>query len=146
MAVRIKVRIKPLKGKGTEIIETSALANTGYESAAPQAVVPAKLARKLGFLPKPPKEARKETIVSAIGTAKLQLIPDALGVSVVTKDREVGPVTASVIISAKENEVLLSDKLLDELRVSLVRPGVGFWRFTDDSHDLVRESTLPEEW
>lgn len=146
MAVRIKVGLKPLKGNSTEIMETSALANTGYESAAPQVVVPAKLARRLGFLPKLPKAARKETIVTAIGTAKLQFIPDALEVSAVTSDRQVGPVRTSVIISAKEKEVLLSDVLIDELKLSLVRPGAGLWRFSDDKHDLVRESTAPEEW
>lgn len=84
MPVRIKIRLKPLKGKSSELVETSAIANAGYESVAPQILALSRLARRLAFLPKPPKEARKETFVGAVGTARMHLIPDALGVTAVT--------------------------------------------------------------
>lgn len=146
MVVRVKVRVRPLKGKSSGTIETSALANAGYESIAPEVVIPARLARRLGFLPKLPKDARKETYVSVMGTATMQFIPDALKVTVSTSDREAGPVTGGVLISKEEREVLLSDRMIEELKLLLYRPGAGLWKFTDDKPEVMRESTQAQEW
>lgn len=146
MPVRVRVRLKPLKGKSTQIVETSALANSGFASIGPEMVIPARLARQLGFLPRLPEEARRETYVSVAGTTRMQFIPDALEVTVSTSDKQIGPARVGAIISGSESEVLLSDKLMDELRIQILRAGAGLWRFSDDNPETIRESAAAQEW
>jgi len=146
VVVRVRVKLKPLKGKSKKAIETSALANSGFASIVPEAVIPAKLARQLGFLPKLPEGARTETYVSVAGTTRMQYIPNALEITVSTTDREAGPVIVGATISRNESEVLLSDKLMDELKIQILRPGAGLWRFSDDKPEVIRETTQAQEW
>jgi len=68
---------------------------------------------------------------------------DSLEVWVVASDREVGPRQADAIISPIEEEVLISDKLAEELGLVLLAIGSGKWRFADDPPDKVRYSEKP---
>lgn len=56
------------------------------------------------------------------------------------KDKQSAEVDCTVVISEHEEEVLLSDKLLDALGVTLIKPGAGLWRFQDDSPRKLRKS------
>jgi hypothetical protein len=48
---------------------------------------------------------------------------------VVTSDREVDPKLSDAMISLIEEEVLISDKLAEELGLVLLAIGSGKWRF-----------------
>jgi hypothetical protein len=47
-------------------------------------------------------------------------------------------VIADAVISHTEVEVLISDKLADELMIVIERPGEGIWRFRDEN--ILRKS------
>jgi len=53
-------------------------------------------------------------------------------------------VIANAVISHTEVEVLISDKLADELMIVIERPGEGIWRFRDEN--ILRKSEKPEIW
>lgn len=143
MVVRVRVR---LKGRECESVETSSIANSGYESSEPEAVIPESLARRLGLFPRLPAGTRIEEYRSIAGVARIYYIPDAIEISIITVDRVEGPVVAGAAISDKEDEVLLGDRLLDALKVALERSGEGLWRFVDEPPSGVRGSERPEKW
>ena len=64
----------------------------------------------------------------------------------ITDDREVGPKLVDVLISPIEEEVLVNDKLTEELGIILLATGSGKWRFVDDPADKVRHSEKPQYW
>ena len=47
---------------------------------------------------------------------------------------------AGAAISDKEDEVLLSDKLIGALNIALERPGEGLWRFADEPTSKTRKT------
>ena len=51
----------------------------------------------------------------------------SLMVEVITEDKTVGPIVATAVITPGEDEVILSDRALDELKISIIRPGEGLW-------------------
>jgi|UniRef100_A0A7J3X6R3 hypothetical protein len=143
MAVRIRLRLRSrISG---EVAEVSALVNTGFETETPQLLIPVRLARLLSLYPPPPTSSVVE-IGTAGGPSRVFLVRDAVDVWAVTEDREVGPKLADVLVSPIEEEVLVNDKLTEELGVVLLAPGSGRWRFADDPADRVRGSEKPQYW
>jgi hypothetical protein len=53
-------------------------------------------------------------------------------------------VVSDVVISHVEVEVLISDKLTEELMIAIERPSEGIWRFRDEM--VERKSEKPEIW
>jgi hypothetical protein len=53
------------------------------------------------------------------------IVRDALEVWVVAGDRSVGPRVADALISGVEEEVLINDKLVEELGIVIVATGSG---------------------
>jgi hypothetical protein len=51
-----------------------------------------------------------------------------------------------MIISSGEDEVIISDKLIESLKIALERPATGLWRFYDEPLLNVRSSVKPERW
>ena len=75
MAVRVKLRIRSrLSGRA---VETSALVNMGFETEAPQLLIPLPLARQLGLYP-PPPDAPLVEFGTAGGPVRNYVIRDAL--------------------------------------------------------------------
>ncbi len=142
MAVRVKLKIKSRSGK--EIV-SSALVNTGFETEKPQLLIPIEVARDLGLWP-PPQSATIVELGTAGGPVKNYLILDELEASVVTSDREVGPVTCDAVISHIESEILINDKLTETLNIVILKAGEGIWRFIDDSPEAKRRSLEPKYW
>ncbi len=142
MAVRVKLKIKSKSGKE---VFSSALVNSGFETEKPQLLIPIQLAKSINIWPPPPSAILTE-LGTAGGPIRNYLIPDELEVSVITNDREVGPVVCDAIISHIEEEVLINDKLSDELNIMILKLGVGLWKFLDDPLELKRESELPKYW
>jgi len=143
VALRVKLRIKARRSDKT--IETSALANSGFETEKPQLLIPLGLARELDLWPPPPDSELIE-LGTAGGPVKNYLIRDALEVSVVAKDRIVGPVICDALISHLEHEVLINDKLGEELKIVILAMGSGKWRFADDHPSIIRETERPQYW
>lgn len=137
MPVRVKLRIE---SKTRETVEVPALINTGYTTEEAEVLVPLSVAETLNLKSETYKESRLEDYSTVSGRVRLTYIPAAVDVSVLTEDRRVGPVPAHVTISAAESEVLINDKLADELKISIIRAGVGEWRFIDDDPEKVRRS------
>ena len=135
MVVRLRLKIK---GPKQEAIETSGIANAGYESRVPEAAVPSKLARKLGLKPKM-KGSRRERYRAASGTFSVTRYPRSLEVEVLTEDRSVKCIADAIVIKGLD-EVLLSDQSLSRLGIVILDAARGLWRFADDSLDRVRES------
>lgn len=130
MAVRVRVALGAKKGKEVKV---PALLNAGYEVEEPELTVPEETARKLGLFPKLPKGSRVVDYLT-VGRGKVRgyLIPKALQVRVLTKDRIKGPVSSNVAVVPGEEEVILSDKLIDALEIVIEKAGEGLWRFGDE--------------
>jgi len=77
---------------------------------------------------------------------KTFVIRNSVKICVVTEDRESQIVKATAVITPGEDEVVISDKLIDSLGLVLIRPGEGLWRFIDDNNEIVRESLPAEKW
>ena len=100
----------------------------------------------MSLFPELPSGAKIEEYRSIGGVTRIYYVPDAIEISIITSDRVEGPVVAGVAISDKEDEVLLSDKLIDALSIALERPGRGLWRFIDESPSSTRTSEKPQKW
>jgi hypothetical protein len=136
------VRIK--LSKNSKEIETNALANSGYESETPQILVPIKLAEELGFWP-PTINLEESVFESAGGPLRVWIASKSIKVKVVA-DIETTWVEADLVISPLADEVLLSDKMISELKIALEDPGRGYWRFTWEPKEKIRKSEPPKYW
>jgi len=135
----VKVRVRC----GERELTTVALLNTGFESDEPEILLPLRAAERLGLWP-PPAGARTETYVSASGYMRVVRVPRAGTVAVLAEDRCSEEVPADFIISELTDEVLLNDRLIGRLRIVILDPGEGLWRFRDE--DAVRGSERAERW
>ncbi|MCR6623923.1 MAG: retropepsin-like domain-containing protein [archaeon YNP-LCB-024-027] len=138
MGVRVRVRIK----YGGSLLETVALVNTGFETPNPQILLPVKAAEKLGIWPNLPRDASIEIYDTAGGPTRVYRVRNAVTVEVA--GREGRSVVADVVISHLEVEVLISDKLTEELMIAIEKPSEGIWRFRDEM--VERKSEKPEIW
>ena len=136
MAVRLRLMLKT----GSSKASLTALANSGYEAEEPEILVPVSQARRLGLWPKLPDNVEVEHYSTAGGIVKMYKIPNYGKAMVEEKDRHSAEINCTLVISEHEEEVLLSDKLLDALKIALVKPGAGLWRFQDDPPTKLRKS------
>ncbi|MCR6692034.1 MAG: hypothetical protein MRT15_06570 [archaeon YNP-LCB-003-016] len=67
---------------------------------------------------------------------------NAVTVEVIGRERR--GVVSDVVISHVEVEVLISDKLTEELMIAIEKPSEGIWRFRDEI--VERKSERPEIW
>jgi hypothetical protein len=137
MAVRIKLRLRYCD----KVLETSALVNTGFETPNPQILLPIKVAERLSLWPELPKDTLVEIYDTAGGPVRVYRVRNAVNVEIPEKGISV---ITDAVISHTEVEVLISDKLADELMIVIERPGEGIWRFRDEN--ILRKSEKPEIW
>jgi len=137
MAVRIKLRLRYCD----KVLETSALVNTGFETPNPQILLPVKVAERLSLWPELPRDTLVEIYDTAGGPVRVYRVRNAVNVEIPEKGISV---IADAVISHTEVEVLISDKLADELMIVIERPGEGIWRFRDEN--ILRKSEKPEIW
>jgi len=64
----------------------------------------------------------------------------------VVRDRETDLIEAAPIMSDKESEVLISDKLASRLKISIDDSAEGTWRFRDEPSTKKRTSEQPRHW
>jgi len=140
VAVRVRLKLR----RGDRVLETPALANTGYEAETPQILVPKLVAEILGYWP-PPVEA--ETVFeTAGGPLRVWVIPRACSARVVAEGAESPEVVVDLVISPTAGEVLLSDKAISELQIAIEDAGRGLWRFRWEPREVLRSSVPPKIW
>lgn len=141
MVVRVRIRID----RNGRVVETSALANSGYEAETPQLLIPIRLAEVLGLWP-PTKDLEESVYETAGGPLRVWIAPRACRVRIVTEDIESPEIEVDVVISPIADEVLLSDKLISKLQIALEDVGEGLWRFRWEPRDKLRRSVPPKLW
>ena len=138
MVVRVRIEIK----RGDRVIETAAVANSGYEAEVPELHLPLALARQLGTS----LHALSGESYRVVGGSTHAYVLGEVLVRVVAEDRYSDWVKARAVSVPGEHEVLLSDKLLDVLNIEIARAGLGYWRFNDEGPGRLRRSVEAQFW
>ncbi|MEM0481923.1 MAG: hypothetical protein QXM16_03420 [Nitrososphaerota archaeon] len=138
--MRVKLRVKA----GEKTLETIALANSGYEAETPQLLVPIGFARELGYWP--PTPGAETEFETAGGPLKVWVVPGGCNVQATAEDAESPLVEADLVISPLADEILLSDKLIGKLQLSLEDVGEGLWRFRWEPKEKLRKTLPPKYW
>lgn len=141
MTIRVGVRLRSASGAE---LRTFAIVNTAFESDVPELIIPERAAEELGLYPKLPAGTEVWDFKVVGGTAKGYRIGGAVKVWAETEDKKTGPCDVVVSIIPREDEILLSDKLIDALEIEPVRPGEGLWRFRGETE--LRKSAPPKKW
>lgn len=143
MAVRVRLRIESVDHN---VLEATALINTGFETERPQLLLPVRAAEELDLWPNLPPEARVEIYDTAGGPMRVYLLPQKAKPTVLTEDRESREVLSDIVISHTEVEILIGDKLAGKMQIVIQDPGEGIWRFKDDPPDKKRGSQTAKRW
>lgn len=128
--MRVEVRY------GDRLIETAAVASSGYEAGVPELHLPLALARRLGI----PLHALPGESYRVVGGSTHAYVLGVVLVRAVTEDRCSEWVKARAVTVPGEHEVLLSDKLLEALGIEVARAGLGYWRFSSEGSERLRRS------
>ncbi len=136
MGIRIPIEVR----KGDVIVKTVALANSGYESEEPEALIPLALAKRLTFSLEGLRSERYRVVGSEVSTYVLGYVDVRLAV----EERRSDWVRARAVSVPGEFEVILSDMLIESLGVELVKPKSGLWRISGE--ETLRRSYEPEYW
>ena len=143
MGVRVRVLLRALIGPSAgSSVETTALANTGYETEEPEVLLPRPLAEHLGIPMRAP-EARRAYYETPLGLFSISFVERAVEVELLGLGARA---VAHAIISEHEREVLLSDKTIGALGIIILEPGEGLWRHKSDEPSKARPSARPEFW
>jgi len=140
VVVRVRLELR----RGDRVLETPALANSGYEAETPQILVPRAVAEILGLWPPPPGAGT--VFETAGGPLHVWVVPRACSARVVAEGAESPEVVADIVISPIADEVLLSDKAISELQIALEDVGRGLWRFRWEPKEVLRRSEPPKIW
>lgn len=149
MAVRVQIHATPISESGealSEPVAFIAVVNTGYETETPELIVPIPLAQRLGYWPPPVERAEWTTYRSVSGDFQLCRLPRAISSRIPAEDRETPQHQCDIATGTAERRVLISDRLASLLKVDLVDPGEGKWRFRDDPPDRLRDSEPRQLW
>lgn len=140
MGCRVRVRIR----HRDRVVETSALVNSGFETDAPDIVIPLELAKRLGLWP--PRELSYTVLETGGGEVSVVYVEAAAELELVLPDRESRKYSVNVIINPHIHEVVLSDYVSTLLGIVLLNIKKGLWRLEDDPVGVVRGSEEAEEW
>ena len=145
MVVRVKVRLRPLKGSTGKAIESVAILKSGYESAEEEVISPVKVAERLGLWPRLPEGTEIEEYEAAGGIkVRTYFIKDCLEIQVVTEDKVSEPVKTAAVIMEGQDEILLSDASISAHRIVIEDAKQGLWRFRGEYK--LRKSEKPQYW
>ena len=121
------------------------MVNTGFETEEPEILLPRKLGREIGLFPPASGSVLQEYEVVG-GHVLIIRNAKQVGVRILAADKQTAFVKAYPVISETEKEVLISDSLASELKISIENPKKGLWRFSDDPIRSLRSSEKPESW
>jgi len=139
LACRVRVKLK----RDGRSIETSALINSGFETEAPDIVIPVEVARRLGLWP--PHNADFAMLDTGGGEIATPYYEAALELELLLGDRPPKKTMVNVVINPHIHEVLISDFAASLLGISILDLKRGLWRLQDEP-DKVRFSEEREEW
>lgn len=122
--------------RGDNCVDVLAIANSGFIGPGPEVALPRDLA---GRLLAGVEATEAERLLADGSRARFKLYRDAAEVYVVTEDRVMGPVRASVYVTG-HGTALLNDKLLGRLGIVMLDVGEGLWCFRDEVGYRVRRS------
>jgi len=134
MVCRVKVTIKT----EDEVVETSALLNSGFESDEPDIIIPVSVAEKLHLWP--PRSTMSTLLETGGGEIITPYYTSAGELELILEDRESLKVKVNIIVNPHIDEVAVSDYVASMLGVILLDFKRGEWRLRDDPEDKVRES------
>jgi len=143
VTVRVKLRVKA--GSIECNVETVALVSSGFVTEKPQLPIPKRLAEKLDIWPPP---LTSVTIEFGIEGEPIRnfVVPEELEVSIIESDRGTKSVVCDAVISHVGEEVLISDKLGEELGIIILGLASGKWKLIDDPADNVGGTYPPQYW
>lgn len=141
MAARVRGLLKSRRGQE---ITVHFLLNSGFETDAPEVLVPQMLAGLLGVWPRLPAETLVEEYETVGGKTRLFRLEGEVEVSVVGEERTGAAVRCHLVISEHEEEALLSDQAIGALRLVIEDAASGLWRFRDET--ILRPSVPPQLW
>jgi len=141
LVVRVPIKVK-VRGR---LLETVALANSGYEAETPQLLVPVEAARLFGLWP-PGPDAVETTFDTAGGPLNVWIYPRAGSVEVEDEGARSPEVTVDIVVSPLADEALLSDALISELGIVLEDVKRGLWRFRWEPPGRLHSSRPPQYW
>jgi len=139
LACRVRIKLK----RDEACIETSALINSGFETEAPDIVVPVEVARRLELWP--PRHAEFAMLDTGGGEIATPYYEAALELELLLSDRQPKKVVVNVVVNPHVHEVLISDYVASMLGISILDLKRGLWRLQDEP-DKVRSSEEREEW
>jgi hypothetical protein len=132
-------RSNPANGNtGTHRYHRVPSAGKRFTSDTPDLALPTALAERLGLWPRPGGGAVVVTLETGGGPVEAYVVPQAVLVRVVTRDRVSREVLANALVNPYIGEVLVSDSLTEELGIQMLYPRRGVWKFVDE--DVLRES------
>jgi hypothetical protein len=138
MGVRVKIEIKA----GKNVIQSSAVLNTGFESDAPEVLIPFKIAEALGLHQKPKTQRLYQT--ADMSPITLFCVPRGTKIRVVAEGKKTRYAPCVSVISERQNEILLSDKVIETFKIEIINAKKGLWRFRGEKK--IRYSPVPQYW
>ena len=140
MACRVKVKLR----RDGRVVETSALVNSGFETYAPDIVIPVEVAKRLNLWP--PREISLAVLDTGGGEVSTPYYESAVELELVLPDREPKKELVNVMVNPHVHEVLLSDYVASMFGIILLDLKKGLWRLNDDPANVIRKSAEAEEW
>ena len=135
--VRLRLEVKKREGHWDRVVELIAIANAGFEAAYPILIITDDLWGELGN----PQPDGFTTLKFGIGESKeYPLIIGKTRVKV--SDRRQRWIKTYVVRVPGIEEPLISDFLLSRLKIVILDPKKGFWRFRDDPPRKRRRSEI----
>lgn len=127
--LRLRIRVKTLDNSAT--FEAVSIASSGFIGIEPEILIPSNIADELKLQTKGKPELYSK-ITGDGREIEFLKFRNVVKVYVVAEDRVEGPVVASALISPRAKYILLNDKLLSKLKISLLDFGEGIWCFRDE--------------
>jgi hypothetical protein len=134
VACRVRVRLRV----GDRVFEGRALLNSGFETDAPDIVIPVDVAKELGLWP--PKTATIALLETGGGEVSLPCYTSHGILELVLPGRSSKAVNVNIIVNPHVDEIVISDYVASELGIILLDFKKGLWRLTDDPPQTVRVS------
>ncbi|WP_232203776.1 hypothetical protein [Caldivirga maquilingensis] len=133
--MRLLLRLRRVNTNNETLVK--AIVNTGFISDDPEIALPIVVAERLGLWPRP-SEAINASLDTGGGSVEVYVVPRSLIVNVITEDKISDSIIANALIDPYIDETLINDALTEELRIEILSPRSGLWRFSGEA--IIRRS------
>ncbi len=136
MGVRVRLRVK----LGDRAVELVALVNSGAESPIPLLVLTEEIGRELGIYPPRNADTYEAKHASRNYTSAVFVCRDLAEIELVNGEEVLTRVRAYVGVDPTLDESIVTDALIDELGIVVIKYRDGLWRHSRDPSNKVRTS------